>query len=85
MSTLSLRLPNSLHEQLRKLAEAEGVSINQLIATAAAEKVSSLMTVKYLEDRAARGDRRKFEQILTKVPDVAPQKGDEWGDEVAEP
>ena len=44
MSTLSLRLPNSLHDRIRKLAEAEGVSINQFIATAAAEKMAALDT-----------------------------------------
>ena len=44
MSTLSLRLPNSLHDRVRKLAEAEGVSINQFISTAVAEKMSALMT-----------------------------------------
>ncbi len=41
MSTLSLRLPKSLHERARVLAEQEGVSINQLIATALAEKISA--------------------------------------------
>lgn len=72
MSTLSLRLPNSLHDQLRKLAKQEGVSINQLITTAAAEKVSVLMTAEYFEERARRGSREKFEAVLAKVPDVAP-------------
>ena len=38
MSTLSLRLPESLHRQLAALAKSEGISINQLIASAAAEK-----------------------------------------------
>ena len=31
MSTLSVRLPNSLHRHLRELAVREGVSMNQLI------------------------------------------------------
>lgn len=38
MSTISLRLPDSLHKQVRKLAEQESVSINQLITLALAEK-----------------------------------------------
>jgi hypothetical protein len=29
MSTISLRLPESLHKQARELAEKEGISINQ--------------------------------------------------------
>lgn len=70
MSTISLRLPESLHRQLRELALAEGVSINQLIATAAAEKLAVLRTVDSLRERAERGDRALFEQILAKVPDV---------------
>ena len=48
MSALSLRLPNSLHERARDLAEREGISINQLVSTALAEKMSALMTEEYL-------------------------------------
>jgi len=76
MSTLSLRLPNSLHDRVRKLAEAEGVSINQFISTAVAEKMAALMTSDYLEKRAARGSRAKFEAALDMVPDVPPSKED---------
>jgi predicted transcriptional regulator len=71
MSTISLRLPESLHKRVRELARAEDVSINQLITTALAEKMSALMTVDYLEERAARGSRKKFERVMAKVPDVA--------------
>ena len=69
MSTLSLRLPSSLHKQLRELARTEGVSINQLINSAVGEKMSALMTVDYLEERARRGHRDAFEAALAKVPD----------------
>ena len=78
MSTLSLRLPNSLHEQLRRLADKEGVSLNQLITTAAAEKVSALATAEYFETRARRASREKFEAALAKVPDVAPSDEDRF-------
>ena len=76
MSTLSLRLPNSLHKQARKLAREEGISINQLISTALAEKMSALMTVDYLEERAARGSRERFEAVLAKVPAAEPEDYD---------
>ncbi len=49
MSTLSLRLPDSLHETARTLARNEHVSVNQLISTAVAEKISALMTESYLD------------------------------------
>ena len=67
MSTISLRLPTSLHKSIRELAKREDVSINQLITTALAEKLSALMTVEYLEERGKRGSRRKFERAMAKV------------------
>ena len=79
MSTLSLRLPESLHRQLKAVAEREGVSINQFIAMAVAEKVSALQTAEYLEERAARGDRGRFDRVLSRVRDVPAAAGDELG------
>ena len=76
MSTLSLRLPESLHHRARELAEKEGVSINQLIATALAEKISALDTLGYLKERASRGSREQFLRSLELVPDVEPLSGD---------
>lgn len=78
MSTISLRLPDSLHKQVRELARAEDVSINQLITTALAEKLSALMTVDYLRERGALGDRAAYDAVLGKVRDVRPDEGDEW-------
>ena len=76
MSTISLRLPDSLHKQVRKLAEKEKVSINQLITLALAEKLSALMTEDYLEQRAKRGSRKKFQRAMQKVPKVEPEEHD---------
>lgn len=78
MSTLSLRLPESLHRQLRELAEREGTSINQLIVTATAEKISALLTEDYLEARARRGvgQRAVFDRVLNRVPAVPPESAD---------
>ena len=77
MSTMSLRLPESLHKQIRELAEKEGISINQLVATAVAEKMSALMAREYLESRARRGNRDKFERALGKVKPRVPNAHDE--------
>ena len=76
MSTISLRLPDSLHKQVRKLAEKESVSINQLITLALAEKLSALMAEDYLEERAKRGSLRKFRRAMAKVPRVKPEEYD---------
>lgn len=77
MSTLSLRLPDSLHKRVRQLAQQDGISINQFISTAVAEKLAALMTEEYLEERARRGSRERFLAILSKVPDAPPEPGDE--------
>jgi predicted transcriptional regulator len=76
MSSVTVRLSDSLHSQLRAVAKKDKVSINQLINTAVAEKVSALMTEDYLEARAARGNREAFERAMMQVPHVAPEPHD---------
>ena len=76
MSILSVQLPNSLYKSLQDLAEHEGISIEQFIATAVAEKMAALMTESYLTERAKRGSRAKYEAALAQVPDVEPEEYD---------
>jgi hypothetical protein len=77
MSTISLRLPESLHARVREVAQREGISINQVISTALAEKLSALLTEDYLADRAARGNPTKYERALKKARGREPEPGDE--------
>lgn len=77
MSTLSLRLPNSIHRHIKKISADEGVSINQFIASAVSEKISAITTEDYLKQRAKKADRAAFSAILDKVPERAPLPGDE--------
>ncbi len=76
MSTLSLRLADSLHATAKDLAKQDHVSVNQFISTAVAEKISALTTETYLKKRAKRGSRKKFNAVLAKVPDVKPDERD---------
>ncbi len=76
MSTLSLRLPDSIHRELKELAKKEGVSINHFISLAVAEKVSALRTVDYLIHRAARANSTDLLSILDQAPDVEPEDHD---------
>jgi hypothetical protein len=76
MSNLSLRLPESLHRRVKELASREGISINQFIATAVAEKMAALLTEDYLQERAQRGSRAKYEAALSRVADVEPEERD---------
>ena len=77
MSTLSLRLPESIHRELKDLAKEDGVSINQFISIAVAEKVSSLRTVDYLKRRAAKSSPAELLSILDMAPDVDPESNDQ--------
>jgi uncharacterized protein (DUF1778 family) len=76
MGTLSLRIPKSLHEQIRQLAQRDGISINQFVASAASEKMSALLTEEYITARARKASLKKFQKVLKKVPDVEPEDYD---------
>lgn len=73
ISTLSLRLPNSIHQNAKLYALREGISVNQL-----AEKLAALATEDYISARAQRASVEAFEAALALVPDVPVQAGDEW-------
>lgn len=70
MSALTIRIPESLHQNLKALAEREGVSANQFIASAVAEKMASVLTLNYLKSEAAQARRGDFEAFLDAVQDV---------------
>ncbi len=76
MSTISLRLPDSLHDSVRDLAKEDNISINQFVATALAEKMSALITEQYLSERANKGNKNKFKAAMSKVKDIAPDVRD---------
>jgi len=77
MSTLTIHMPESLARQLREGAAKEGLTLAQLLSSAAAEKLSALMTVEHLRQRARRAKREDFVAFLHASPDVPPLPGDE--------
>ena len=77
MTALTVRLPNSVHQKIKELAEREDISVNQFIASAAAEKMASIMTLDYLKLEASKGNRNDFTHYLSMVPDAQAQEGDE--------
>lgn len=77
MSTVTLQLPDSLLDRIKELADREGISLDQFLATAAAEKLATLMTEEYVDLRASRGSREKLQRILDRVPHGPPDPGDE--------
>lgn len=77
MGHLSLDLPNSIQRHLHKLAAAEGVSVEQFVASAITEKVSALLAEDYLRRHAARTNPAAMQAVLDKVPFRPPLLGDE--------
>lgn len=76
MSTLTIRISESLRRSIEALAKEEGYSIDQFLASAAAEKMAALRTLEYLRREAAGGRREDFDRFLAAVPDVEPSEGD---------
>ncbi len=70
MTALTVRLPNSVHEKIRELAARDNISVNQFIASAASEKMASVMTLDYLQREGALGRREDFDRFLKTVPNV---------------
>jgi hypothetical protein len=46
---------------------------NQLDSSENTEKIAALLTDGYLKERVKRGSLAKYEEILSKVPDVEPE------------
>ena len=74
MSTLSLRLPDSLHNNLKRAADEDGISINQFISLAVAEKLSALQTYDIIAERAKGASREGFLEAMA-LRMVAATKG----------
>ncbi|MDQ3634351.1 MAG: toxin-antitoxin system HicB family antitoxin [Acidobacteriota bacterium] len=72
----NVKVPESLLKQVRKLSEKEGITVDQFVSSAIAEKASAWETIEYLKERAERGSREKFLKALSKVPKVEPDEND---------
>ena len=75
--TYPLRLPVSLKNAVERLSKEDGTSINQFIAIAVAEKVATLETARFFQERKARADFKAFVRILRRRGGVPPREGDE--------
>jgi HicB-like protein involved in pilus formation len=83
-NNFALRLQPSLMEEARKVAESEGVALNQLINVALAEKLSALRTEEYFQERIRRADRAETLRILDRSgKGKAPMECDELPPDLA--
>ena len=78
VTTFSLRLPVSLKAALEKLAAADGISVNQFLVSAAAEKLSAMQTAEaFFAERKGRGNKEAAIRFLTRAGGEPPRPGDE--------
>ncbi len=77
MSSLSVRLPDSIHRHLKRAADVDGISINQFISLAVAEKLSALQTYDIIAERAKGASRESFLQAMALIPKGPIVEGDE--------
>jgi hypothetical protein len=76
-STYPLKLPNSVKDAAANLAKIDGVSLNQFIAAAVAEKVGTLQTAQlFLKERAGTAKPKDLLKYLRRAPKVAPPDND---------
>ncbi len=76
MSAITIDIPESLFGRLKEVAAKDKSTPEQFALLALAEKLSSVVTIEYLEERAKRAKLERFEQLLAKVPDVETTEGD---------
>ena len=77
MSNLTVRIPESLHQGLRDVSKREGVSINQFIAMAVTEKLSTINTHDMISQKKQKGSMENILRVLSKVKSREPLPGDE--------
>jgi len=77
MTALTVRLPNSVHQKVKELAQRDDISVNQFIAAAVSEKMASVMTLDYLKAEAVKGNRSDFDRFMNAIPNASVAKGDE--------
>ena len=77
MKALQVRLPDSVHAHLKKLAKLEGVSLNQALVNAASNEIVRQETREFFQGKAADYDSHAFAAALAAIPDVPLPPGDE--------
>jgi len=76
MAKLQLRLPESIHNKVRKIAEKEQVSINQLLVNSISNEIIRYETQQFFGDRSKDFNEQDFLDALQEIPAVEPSELD---------
>ena len=72
---VNVEVTQDIYDRAFEIARSQSLSVADVFATACAEHIAAWEGLKI---RAQRGDRAKFLEVLAKVPDVEPEKGDRF-------
>lgn len=75
-STYPLRLPRSVKAEVERRAKQDGISINQFVATAVAEKLAAMGTAEFFAERRERADFGAFDQLMRRKGGEPPAPDD---------
>jgi hypothetical protein len=75
-STYPLRLPRSVKAEVERRAKEDGISINQFVATAVAEKLAVMNSATFFAERRNRADFKAFDRIMRRKGGEPPAPDD---------
>jgi hypothetical protein len=78
-STYPMRLPRSVKAEVERRARTEGISVNQFVATAVAEKLAAMGTAEFFAERRARADFTAFDRLMRRKGGEPPRPDDTIG------
>ncbi len=78
MAKLQLRLPESIHNKVRRIAKKEKMSINQLLVNSISSEIIRYETMKFFEDRSKNFNENDFLDALKQIPEIEPEEQDKF-------
>ena len=76
MSKLQLRLPDTIHNKIRKIARRENVSINQILVNSISNEIIRYETLHFFVERAKDFNEQGFLDALKEIPETEPAEHD---------
>jgi hypothetical protein len=78
-ATYPLRLPRSVKAEVERRARADGITVNQFVATAVTEKLAAMGTAEFFAERRALADFKAFDRLMRRKGGEAPGLDDTVG------
>lgn len=76
MSTITIDLPKAAREKIERVAQEQGVSLEDFVLNAATDKATAVDSIASLRDRVSDASREAFDRVMAAVPDVDPPEAD---------